>query len=146
MTDNPLLDFSSLPRYGSIRPEHVAPAIDRLLEENGAVVARLGAPGTPSSWDEFAEPLESANERLARAWGATAHLHAVDDNPEIRAAYKANLPKITRYFTELAQNLDLYAKFKALRASDDYARLTPARRRIVDNSLRDYRLGGAELQ
>jgi oligopeptidase A len=145
MTANPLLDFSGLPRYGSIRPEHVAPAIDHLLEENRAVVAALGAQGTSSSWDMFAEPLESANERLARAWGATAHLYAVDDNPAIRAAYKANLPKVTRYFTELAQNLELYAKFKALRASDDYARLTPARRRIVDNNLRDYRLGGAEL-
>jgi oligopeptidase A len=145
MTDNPLLDFSGLPRYGSIRPEHVAPAVDKLLEENRAVVAALGAQDTPASWGEFAEPLEGANERLARAWGAAAHLHAVDDNPAIREAYKANLPKITRYFTELAQNLQLYDKFKGLRASDGYARLTAARRRIVDNNLRDYRLGGAEL-
>ena len=145
MTDNPLLDFSSLPRYGSIRSENVAPAIDYLLEQNRAVVAGLGAKDTAASWDEFAEPLESANERLTRAWGAAAHLHAVDDNPAIREAYKANLPKITRYYTELAQNLALYGKFKALRASDEYGRLSPARRKIVDNTLRDYRLGGAEL-
>src|SRR5262249_33415076 len=80
-----------------------------------------------------------------RAWGAAAHLHAVDDNPGIRDAYRTNLPKVTRYYTELAQNLDLYGKFKALRASTDFARLSPARRKIVENNLRDYRLGGAEL-
>jgi oligopeptidase A len=145
MTDNPLLDFSHLPRYGSIRPEHVAPAIDELLGQNRALIAELTAVGAPQTWEAFAEPLESANDRLGRAWGVVAHLHAVDDNPAIRDAYNANLPKITRYYTELAQNLDLYANFKALRASQEFSQLSPARRRIVDNNLRDYRLGGAEL-
>ena len=145
MIDNPLLDFSSLPRYGSIRPGHVAPAIDALLAQNRALIAALTVEGAPSSWDQFAEPLEKANERLARAWSAVAHLHAVDDNPAMRDAYKASLPKVTRYFTELAQNLALYGKFKVLHASEEFERLPRARRRIVENNLRDYRLGGAEL-
>jgi oligopeptidase A len=145
MTDNPLLDFSRLPRYASIRPEHVAPAIDELLERNRALIGELTSKSAGISWEAFAEPLEGANERLGRAWGAVAHLHAVDDNPAIRDAYKINLPKITRYYTELAQNLDLYGKFKALRASRGFVDLSLARRRIVENNLRDYRLGGAEL-
>jgi oligopeptidase A len=145
MSDNPLLDFSRLPRYGSIRPEHVAPAIDELLERNRALIAGLIGEGTPASWDEFVEPLERANDRLGRAWGVAAHLHAVDDNQGIRDAYNTNLPKITRYYTELAQNLGLYAKFKTLRASVEFDRLSPPRRKIVENNLRDYRLGGAEL-
>jgi oligopeptidase A len=145
MSDNPLLDFSRLPRYGSIRPEHVSPAIDELLAQNRALIATLSAEGVPATWDAFAEPLEGANERLGRAWGVVAHLHAVDDNPAIRDAYNASLPKITRYYTELAQNLQLYGQFKALRTSRDFGDLSAARRRIVENSLRDYRLGGAEL-
>jgi oligopeptidase A len=146
MTVNPLLDFSGLPRYGSVRPEHIAPAVDELLGENRALIARLTAKGTATSWDEFADPLENANERLWRAWGVVAHLHAVDDSAAIRVAYNANLPKITRYRTELAQNLDLYEKFKALRASMGFEELSRARRRIVENDLRDYRLGGTELE
>ncbi len=77
MTVNPLLDFSGLPRYGSVRPEHIAPAVDELLGENRALIARLTAKATATSWDEFADPLENANERLWRAWGVVAHLHAV---------------------------------------------------------------------
>src|SRR6266853_995212 len=146
MTVNPLLDFSGLPRYGSVRPEHIAPAVDELLGENRALIARLTAKATATSWDEFADPLENANERLWRAWGVVAHLHAVNDSAAIRDAYNANLPKITRYRTELAQNLDLYEKFKALRASMGFEELSRARRRIVENDLRDYRLGGAELE
>ena len=145
MNVNPLLDFSGLPRYKAVRPEHVAPAIDQLLAENRAVIARLADESTAASWDEFAEPLENANERLSRAWGTVAHLHAVDDNPAIRAAYNASLPKVTQYRTELAQNLGLNEKFKALRASGDFEGLSQAQRKSVENDLRDYRLGGAEL-
>ena len=145
MTVNPLADFSGLPRYTSVRPEHVGPAIDQLLAENRALILRLTAEGTAASWNEFADPLENANERLWRAWGVVAHLHAVDDNPAIRDAYNANLPKVTHFKTELAQNLDLYEKFKLLRASSDFEGLSQAQRKIVQNNLRDYRLGGAEL-
>jgi len=145
MSVNPLLEFSGLPRYKSVRPEHVAPAIDQLLVENRALIARLTTKAMVASWNEFADPLENANERLWRAWGMVAHLHAVDDNPAIRDAYNANLPKITRYRTELAQNLRLYEKFKALRASKGFEELSQAQRKIVENDLRDYRLGGAEL-
>jgi oligopeptidase A len=145
MTDNPLLDFSGLPRYRSIRPEHVAPAVDELIAQNRSLITTLTDDDAPVSWEAFAEPLEVANDRLGRTWGAVGHLHAVDDNPAIRDAYNANLPKVTRYYTELAQNLDLYERFKALRASPEFGDLSPARRRIVENSLRDYRLGGAEL-
>ena len=144
-TVNPLLDFSGLPRYALVRPEHVASAIDQLLAENRALITRLTAEGAAASWNGFAEPLEDANERLWRAWGVVAHLHAVDDSAAIRDAYNANLPKITRYRTELAQNLDLYEKFKALRASPGFEELSQAQRKIVENDLRDYRLGGAEL-
>ncbi len=145
MTVNPLLDFSGLPRYGLIRAEHVGPAVDQLLAENRALIARLTGEGAAASWDEFAEPLENANERLGRAWGAVVHLHAVDDNAAIRDAYNANLSKVTLYRTQLAQDLGLYEKFKALRASSGFEKLSRAKRKSVDNDLRDYRLGGAEL-
>ncbi len=142
---NPLLDFTGLPRYGEIRPEHVTPAIDQLLTENRALIARLAADPVVPTWDGFVQPLEDANERLSRAWGQVSHLHAVLDTPELRAVYNENLPKITQYYAELSQHEGLYRKFKALAASPEYASLSAARRRILDNELRDFRLGGAEL-
>ncbi len=140
---NPLLDFSDLPRFAEITPAHVAPACDALLAEARAAVAR--AEQAQPVWDEFVTPLEDANERLGRAWGQVAHLHAVLDSPELRAAYNQNLPKVTQFWTELGQNLALFEKYRALRASKEFAALTPARQRIVENALRDFRLGGAEL-
>jgi len=142
---NPLLDLSGLPRFGAARTEHIGPAVDQLLAENQALIARLERPETPATWAEFSQPLEEANERLGRSWSVVGHLHAVLDSPELREAYKANQPKVVQYWTELGQNLRLFEKHKALRAGPEFARLAPAQRRIVENELRDFRLSGAEL-
>jgi oligopeptidase A len=142
---NPLLDFSDLPRFDAIKPEHVTPAIADLLEENKKVVKQLEAPMTSVTWNNFVEPLEDATEKLGRAWGIVGHLNAVVDTPELRAAYNENLPKVTEFWTSLSQNLALYEKYKALKAGSEYASLSAARKKIVENALRDFRLGGAEL-
>src|SRR5918999_903548 len=140
---NPLLDLSGLPRFSEIKPEHVAPAIDELLAAGRRAVEN--AMRAPATWDAFVAPLEDANERLGRAWGQVAHLHAVMDQPALREAYNANLPKVSQYWTELGQNLQLFQKYKELHRSPQFASLAPARRKIVENALRDFRLGGAEL-
>ncbi|MDX1374148.1 MAG: M3 family metallopeptidase [Burkholderiales bacterium] len=142
---NPLLDFSGLPRFAEFRPEHVAPAIDRLIAEARAAMHRAAAPETAVEWDAFVAPLEDANERLSRAWGQVSHLHAVMDSPALREAYNANLQKITQYYTELGQHEALFAKYRALRAAPAFEALSAPRRAIVEHALRDFRLGGAEL-
>ena len=142
---NPLLDFSGLPRFDAVTPDHVVPAIGELLAENRALVDNLTRAETPATWDGFVAPLTDAGERLSRAWGIVGHLHAVNDVPPWREAYNAMLPEVSRFYAELGQNLALFAKFKALAASPEYATLPPARRRIIDNDLRDFRLSGAEL-
>ena len=140
---NPLLDFSGLPRFAEIKPEHVAPAVDQLLAD-GRATTQAAIRANPT-WDDFVAPLEDANERIGRAWGQVAHLHAVMDNPALREVYNANLPKVTKYWTELGQNQELFEKYKALRASSEFSSLSNARKKIVENALRDFRLGGAEL-
>jgi oligopeptidase A len=143
--DNPLLDFSGLPRFDAIKPEHVTPAVEHLLAKNREAVATLEQPGDTVTWDNFVTPLENATELLGRAWGIVSHLNNVVDTPELRATYNENLPKVTEFWTALAQNENLFAKYKALRASAEFATLSPARKRIVDNAIRDFRMGGAEL-
>ncbi|MBW0447546.1 M3 family metallopeptidase [Paraburkholderia phenoliruptrix] len=143
--DNPLLDFSDLPRFGEIRPEHVTPALDVLLADAAAAVERAAAPITPASWADVVEPVERATEPLSRAWSIVGHLNAVADTPELRAVYGENLPRVTEFWSSVGQNLALYEKYKALNASDEFASLTSERKKILANALRDFRLSGAEL-
>jgi len=142
---NPLLDFSGLPRFGALRAEHIGPAVDALIAAGRATVERLAALDAPPAWETFVEPLDDANEKLSRAWAQASHLNAVVNTPELRDAYNAALPKVTQYFSEQEQDQRLYAGFKAIAASGAYAQFPRARQRLVENKLRDFRLGGAEL-
>ena len=143
--DNPLLDFSDLPRFGEIRPEHVTPALDVLLADAAAAVERAALPVTPASWADVVEPVERATEPLSRAWSVVGHLNAVADTPELRAVYGENLPRVTEFWSSVGQNLALYEKYKTLNASDEFAALSSERKKILSNALRDFRLSGAEL-
>ncbi|MDR1889692.1 MAG: M3 family metallopeptidase [Zoogloeaceae bacterium] len=142
---NPLLNPDPLPAFDRILPEHVAPAITQLLAEGRALIQRLTAPETPATWAAFAAPLSEGLERLSWAWGVVGHLHSVQDIPVWRNAYNALLPEVSRFYSEMGQNLALFEKYKALRTASGFARLNPAQRRIVDNEIRDFRLSGAEL-
>ncbi|PCE21745.1 M3 family metallopeptidase [Burkholderia ubonensis] len=142
---NPLLDFSDLPRFGEIRPEHVTPALDTLLADANRAVDAASASATPATWSDVVEAVERATEPLGRAWGVVGHLNAVADTPELRAAYGENLPRVTEFWSSVGQNLALYEKYKAIAASAEYATLSVERKKILDNALRDFRLSGAEL-
>jgi len=144
-TMNPLLDFSDLPRFDTVTPDQVAPAIRQLIDDNRALIAALEKPESPATWDGFMQPMIDASERLGRAWGVVSHMHSVMDTPAWRDAYNAMLPEVSGFYAELGQNLGLFAKIRALRESPEYATLTPTRQRIVDHDLRDFRLSGAEL-
>ena len=142
---NPLLDFSGLPRFAEFTPEFVTPAVDALLKESAGIVERLTHDSAAPTWDNFVAPLDNANERLNRAWGQVSHLNAVMNSPELREVYNVNLPKITQFYAELGQNPALFAKYKALKQAPEFVALSAARKKILENELRDFRLGGAEL-
>ncbi len=138
---NPLLDFSDLPLFDRIKPEHVAPAIDELRLAAEVALERVTAPDFPANWVGIAATLDVATEQLGRAWGAVSHLNSVADTPELRAAYNAALPKVTEFWTRLGADERLYAKYKAI----DVASLNAEQRQAHKNALRDFVLSGAEL-
>ncbi len=145
-TPNPLLDTSGLPAFSAIQPGHVTPAMDVLLKEAEAALDKVTGPDVPPDYDTLSLLLDVATERLGRAWGAVGHLNAVADTPEIRAAFNENLPRLTEFYTRLGADERLYAKYKALSQSPEGQRLSPARHRALENALRAFVLGGAELQ
>ena len=143
---NPLISFGrGICTYSEVKPTDIEPAIDFLLNQAEKAVAHAVDPSTPASWDDLLEPLEDATEALSRSWGVISHLNSVADTPELRAAYGEMMPKVTAFFSSLGQNLALYQKFKELSQSSAYAKLSTAQKKVIENSLRDFRLGGAEL-
>jgi oligopeptidase A len=143
--NNPLLENDALPAFARITPDHVLPAIDKTLQTLRKTIAHLvQAPG-PHSWDSLVAPLEQGLERLQRVWSPVSHMNAMVSSDELRAAHNACLPKLSRFETDLGQNLALYQAFQDLAASDEFAALDHAQQRVINNRLRDFRLTGIEL-
>jgi oligopeptidase A len=149
--ENPLLvpTTETLPAFDRIRPDHAVPAVDAVLQENRArlrlLLDDLGRAELPVTWDRLVEPLDDMSERLARAWGPVTHLFAVKSTPEWRAAYNACLPKVTEYYLELSQNVVLYRAYERLGTAGEAIDLSPTRRKIVRDALRDFKLSGVAL-
>ena len=143
---NPLLDSSHLPRFDTITAQHISPAIKQLLDQAQQTIHHISNNTEASSWDNVMVALENATESLEFAWGVVNHLNAVVDTPAMRAAYAENLPHISAFFSGLTQNQALYQRIKNL-AQDNaiFNSLNPVRKKVLENALRDFRLGGAEL-
>ena len=142
---NPLLDETGPIRFDAIDASHVAPAIDAVIAAADAVIARLEDPAIDASWSSFIEPLTHATERVGSVWSIASNLSAVVDTPALRDAYNSRLQQVVEFWTRLGQNAALFEKYRALERAPDFASLTPVRRRVVANALRDFRLSGAEL-
>ncbi|MBE0488706.1 MAG: oligopeptidase A [Halomonas sp.] len=147
MSRNPLLDSHELPPFADIRPEQVMPAIEELLAENRTAIEALvaHAEAEAPSWESLAAPLESLNDRLARAWSPVSHLNGTMNNPELREAYQACLGKLSEYSTWLGQHAGLFGAWQALKEGPAWTTLDEGQQRTVDNTLRDFRLAGVDL-
>ncbi|MGB7815328.1 MAG: M3 family metallopeptidase [Methylotenera sp.] len=142
---NPLLHFAGLPKFNEIKPEHVSPALDLLLSEGKQTIEALASSSETPTWNNFALKLEDLDEKISRAWSQVGHMNAVVNSPELRAAYNENLAKLTDFYSDLAQDERLYAKYRAIRNNADFVKLKSAQQKIVNNEVRDFKLGGAEL-
>jgi oligopeptidase A len=141
---NPLLRVDGLPAFDQITPEQVAPAIDALLRDAERALERAGGPDVPSQYEALSAVLDTAVERLSRAWGTVGHLNQVCDTPALRAAFNECLPRVSGFYARLGADTRLFAKYRAI--DPDAEGLSEPRRRALANALRDFVLAGAQLQ
>jgi oligopeptidase A len=133
-----------LPAFGSLDVDGVIPALEAQLEANLALLDRVA--DAPAAWEAVVEPLEEADDALARIWAPIRHLHAVADSDALRRVYDAGLPKLTDYGNRYGQHPGLYRAWRALAEAPGFQQAPAARRMAVEQALRDFRLSGIELE
>jgi oligopeptidase A len=143
--NNPLLNFTGLPPFSTLHPEHVEPAIDALLQQNRQRLQQLLDATRAYTWDNLIQPIEDMDDRLSRTWSPISHMNSVVNNELLRAAYNACLPKLSDYATEIGQNERLYQAYQSIADSPAYANFSIAQRKVIQNALRDFRLSGVAL-
>lgn len=140
---NQLLNYAGLPRFPEIRPEHIVPAIDEILAGNRTAIAYFIRTIEHPTWNNFITKWEILENCLNRTWSIINHLNAVMNSPELREAYTACLPKLSLYTTEVGQNAHLYQFYKTI--AENNTNLSLVQRKVLENTLRGFRLSGVDL-
>ncbi len=143
--DNPLLEDRPLPPFGRMTPEWIEPAVDAVLEEAQSGLEDLLAANERYTWNNLVAPLEGYLDGISRVWAPVRHLHAVASTEQLRQVYNRCLPKISRFYTELAQHQGLHAAYRQIAQGPEYDNLDATQRKAIDDALRDFRLGGVDL-
>lgn len=144
MSQNPLLSEYRLPPFDEIKPEHIVPAIEARIAACKATIEKV-LEQKDFTWKGLVAPLEDQDDLLERSWSPVAHLNAVVSSAELREAHDTCLPMLSDYGTFVGQHQGLFKAFQALKASDDYATLSEAQRKVIDDTLRDFELSGIAL-
>jgi len=144
MSRNPLLEQSQLPDFEQIKPEHIQPALKECIEHARQTIDEVLARGD-FSWNGLIEPLTDADEKLEHIWAPVSHLNSVVSTPELREAHDSCLPLLSDYATYVGQHKGLFDAYETLRNSDEFAELTEAQQKLINDTLRDFRLSGVDL-
>lgn len=144
-SENPLLEAPGFPRFDTILPEHVEPAINTLIDRLESAFAEFEGNVQPT-WEGLIEPLERMQDELTFHWNSVSHLVGVKNSDELRTAHEAVQPRIVEVSMRIAQSRAVYTALEALVASDGYANLDSAQKRIAESMLRDAKLAGVGLE
>ncbi len=143
--DNPLLNPEFPIPFDRIRPEHVVPAIDALIENARRGVEDLTAQTAEPDYENTIRRLEALTAPLEHAIGLVKHLESVGSTPEWRAARGAAEPRVSDFHADLHANHDLWERVERLATSDEAGLLGGARGRLLKRWQSNLRACGAGL-
>ncbi|MCC8365285.1 oligopeptidase A [Xenorhabdus sp. PB61.4] len=142
---NPLLDFSGLPKFASIKAEHVVPAVKEILAKYRQVIEKVVNENSQFTWDNLCQPISEARNQFERVWSPVSHLNSVKNTPEFRVAYEQCLPMNSEFSTWMGQHKGLYQAYKSLKESPEFEKLSQPQRKAVEDKLLDFTLSGIAL-
>ncbi len=142
---NPFLTDSFLPPFHRMEADHVAPAVDALLEEGRERIRAVSQDEAPPEWENVMAPLDQAAQRVEEGTGPIRHLVSVAETPELRQAYQEVLPKISAFWAEIPKDQALWSRVRSYAETDEAGGLDPVHRRHLDKTLRSFRRSGADL-
>ena len=92
-----------------------------------------------TGYGSILKPLQDLDEELNLFFTPLSHLNSVMNSEETQKAYEASLPLLSKFSSEMAQNVPLFKKIEQIRTDD------PQQQTVVKYDVRDFRLSGIDL-
>ncbi len=121
--------------------ENFIPQLKQKLDANNQKIQELLALESKTH-NNFVKPLEMLDEELELFFTPLSHLNSVANSDKTQEIYTQALPIITEYSTKLSQNLDIFQAYKQIVKEQT---LNQEQKRVVELTLKDFKLSGAHL-
>lgn len=145
MSHSHLMKSQVLPAFQAIRQQDVAAQLAILLDECRQKRKQLLQNQSALTWEALFPPLDDMDDAIHQLFSPMAHLHSVLEDEHLRNVYNESLTLLTAYQTEVSQDEALYQAVLHIAESPAFQTLTSVQKKIVENTLRDFRLSGVML-
>lgn len=141
---NPLLGNLGLPKFESIKPEHVEPAVNDMLAKADKLFAEIETNAKPT-WSGLIQPLESLERLISATWGPVTHMIGVKNSEALRTAYQNVMPKLVAFGLKMSQSQAVYEQLTAMTEPKVFSNLSSAQKRVIENRIKSAELSGLKL-
>ena len=94
----------------------------------------------PATYEDVLKPLQDLDEALDLFFTPLSHLNSVMNSEATQQAYEASLPMLSKFGSEMAQNVPLFEKIASLSSDDAEAQ------KVIENDIRNFKLSGIDLK
>ena len=144
--NNPLLNYSGLPPFSSVKPECIKEAVVSAIEKCKKTIIDVSEKfKAEPTWDNVVAPVEESDDLLSKVWSVVSHLNSVNNTPDLRAVHAECLPILSEFSTWAGQYKPYFEVLKKIESSDAFSLLSKPQQKAIKNSIRDFKLSGIDL-
>mgnify|MGYP001270272992 CR=1 FL=1 len=134
-----------LPRFGAVNDADFSTAFDAMLIEHEAEIdAIAGNPEAPTFANTI-EALEIAGDGLSRVSALFWNRAGADTNETIQTLEREIAPKLSRHYSKIGMNAQLFARIDGLWEKRQSLGLTLEQRRVLERHWKGFVRSGAKL-
>ena len=146
MSNNPFLQLSGNPKWENLQPHHIREDITLALEKAEKNLQKIrDLQSDETTFTNTVKALENASYELNYAWGLINHLDAVCNSPELREAHNEMLPAVSAFGAKITLDPELWKALQAFSKSEEAISLNSIDKRLLNETLLDFREAGADL-
>ena len=118
--------------------ENFPKALESLLNRQREIIDEI-THNNDTGYEKVLKPLQDLDEALGLFFTPLSHLNAVMNSEETQKAYETSLPLLSKFSSEMAQNVALFKKIEQIKAETEEAKT------VVKHDIRDFVLSGINL-
>jgi len=112
--------------------------LEEILNRQKESIERL-ALSESKRYEDIIKPIEDMDEEREVFFTPLSHLNSTMNSPATQEAYEQSIPLLSKFHSEISQNLKLYQKLKEIEPTNEQEQ------KVLENEIRDFKLSGAEL-